>query len=55
MARYNAYLVKAEGVIWRFNNINKAMDFVRTMLTADGSITVQIRKEEGAYTEERGE
>lgn len=43
---YNKYLVKAEGVIWTFNNINKAMDFVRTMLTAEGGIVVQIRKEE---------
>ena len=54
MANYNAYLVKAEGIIWKFNNINKAIEFVRTMLTADGQITVQIMKVENAY-EEGGE
>lgn len=44
MTYYNAYLVKAEGIIWRFNNIQKAMDFARTMLTAEGEITVSIKK-----------
>jgi hypothetical protein len=44
MTYYNAYLVKAEGIIWKFNNIQKAMDFARTMLTAEGEITVSIKK-----------
>ncbi len=51
MANYNAYLVKAEGIIWRFNNIQKAMDFARTMLTAEGEIVVAIRK----VNEEKGD
>lgn len=50
MNGYNSYLVKAEGIIWRFNNIQKAMDFARTMLTAEGEIVVAIRK----VNEERG-
>ena len=42
--KYNSFLVKAEGVVWSFNNLNKAMDFVRTMLLAEGEIVVAIRK-----------
>ena len=44
MTGYNSYEVKTECIIWKFNQINKAMDFVRTMLTADGEITVAVRK-----------
>lgn len=44
MSGYNIYEVKSEGIIWRFNNIQKAMDFARTMLTAEGEIVVAIRK-----------
>lgn len=50
MNGYDSYLVKAEGIIWRFNNIQKAMDFARTMLLAEGEIVVAIRK----VNEERG-
>lgn len=50
MSGYNSYEVKSEGIIWRFNNIQKAMDFARTMLTAEGEIVVAIRK----VNEEKG-
>ena len=43
---YNSYLVTFKGVALRFNSLQKAVDFIRTMMTAEGELVVEMTKEE---------
>jgi hypothetical protein len=48
------YIVQTHESAWTFNGLNKAMDFVRTMMTAEGNINVQVCKieaDEGVETD----
>lgn len=41
----DTYIVKHNDIAWVFNYIDKALDFVRAMCKADGSMELTIRKE----------
>lgn len=48
----NQYLVTVRGASWTFNHLNKAVDFVRTMMQADGDIEIMFTKVTGDIKEE---
>ncbi len=48
----NQYLVTVRGASWTFSQLNKAVDFIRTMMLADGDIEIMFTKVTGDIKEE---